>query len=150
MSFSQHLEARKKGLEDFLAVLVEEQALYSTSNLPGDEIIELTKRKLALANVCEELNSQTNAGLKKLEYPEGREGTARLAAETNCSALWEEILQLAHKAKLLNEVNGTLIQMRWEPTKKMTEFLHKAAGTPLYGPNGKTQRKSLGGVNAKA
>lgn len=150
MSFPQHLEARKKGLEEFLALLQEEQVLYSTSDLPGDEIIELTKRKAALADKVNAHNEQTNDGLKKLNYPQGREGTARLAAETGCLEVWEEIIQLAHKAKLRNEVNGTLIQMRWEPTKQMTAFLQKAAGTPLYGPNGKPQRKPLGGVNAQA
>ncbi|WP_408601834.1 flagella synthesis protein FlgN [Pseudomonas sp. PLMAX] len=150
MSFPQHLEARKKSLEEFLALLQEEQVLYSTSELPGDEIIELTKRKMELAGKVNTLNQQTNEGLRKLNYPEGREGAERLAAEQNCSALWEEIIQLALKAKLQNEVNGTLIQMRWEPTKQMTAFLQKASGTPLYGPNGKAQRKSLGGVNAQA
>jgi flagellar biosynthesis/type III secretory pathway chaperone len=150
MSFIQHLEARKRNLEEFVELLKEEQALYSTVTLLGDAMIEMAERKNALALKAEQLSKETNLGLAKLQYPVGREGAERLAEVSNCLPLWDSIVDLAMKAKVQNEVNGTLLQMRWEPTKQMSALLQKLSGSALYGPDGKSARNAIGGVSAKA
>ena len=103
-----------------------------------------------MANKAEELNKLTNVGLARLNYPLGREGAQRLAQEQKCLPLWDEIVDLAMKAKVQNEVNGTLLQMRWEPTKQMSALLQKLSGSSLYGPDGKSARNAIGGVNTRA
>jgi flagellar biosynthesis/type III secretory pathway chaperone len=150
MSFVRHLEARKRNLEEFVALLKEEQILYSTVTLLGDEMIALAERKNALALKAEQLSNETNLGLARLNYPLGRAGAERVATESGCLKTWEEIVDLAMTAKVQNEVNGTLLQMRWEPTKQMSALLQKLSGAALYGPDGKSARNAIGGVSAKA
>lgn len=150
MSFAHHLEIRKKNLEEFLALLKEEQTLYSAVALPGQAMQELAERKVALAAKAEQLHKMTNDGLAKLQMPQGLEGAKQLAAQSNCLDTMMAIVDLAEKARAQNEVNGTLLQMRWKPTKEMVAWLQKLSGETLYGPDGKSARNSLGGVNARA
>jgi flagella synthesis protein FlgN len=87
---------------------------------------------------------------KMMKYADGSEGARQAAKDGSCSELWDAILVLTERAKNLNELNGMQLNMHIDQNRRLMDFINKASGTPLYGRDGKSQRKSLGAISTKA
>lgn len=150
MSLARHLEVQIRALTGFVELLEEEQAALSSSTIDGNVIQQIAVKKQDMLGRLESLESQRAKGQMMLGYPEGMTGAAKAAMDAKCNIIWDQIINMAFRAKQLNEINGSLVKIRLEQTQKLVNFLHNAAGGPLYGPDGKSRTKGLGGVSTLA
>ncbi|TKD38214.1 flagella synthesis protein FlgN [Azotobacter chroococcum] len=109
---------------------------------------DLAAAKQALLGELEHLESQRSNAQIKLGYGAGRRGAEQAAREAGCLPAWQQLLELASHAQLLNRLNGDAIRTRLGHNQRILNFLHEAAGHSLYGPDGRSRRSgSLSGLS---
>lgn len=150
MSLAKHLDVFQQELIAFVTLLEEEQRALTSSKVDGNALSELAQRKSATLLKIDKLDEVRRKVQRMQGYPDGREGANQAATDGGCTALWDAIITLTDRAKRLNELNGMQVQMHIEQNRRHMAFISKASGTPLYGRDGKTQRKSLGAISTKA
>jgi flagellar biosynthesis/type III secretory pathway chaperone len=150
MSLAQHLGTQHKALADFVSLLEEEQSELAKSAINGEIISDIARRKTLLVELIESLETKRRRGQSVLGYPIGIEGARKAAADGGCTELWDTIINLSHRARSLNEINGEQVRMRLDQTSRQIDFVNRAAGGVLYGRDGKSKIKSLGGISTKA
>ncbi len=147
---ARHLSYQGQVLKEFVELLEHEQKLLSSSEVDGEAVRKLATDKKTMLERLESLESQRAKGQHTLGYPSGLEGAKKAASDSKCLPFWEEITLLAFRAKSLNEINGNLIKMRLDHANQMISFFNKVAGEPLYGPDGKSKRRGMGGITTSA
>lgn len=150
MSLAKHLETSKEVITEFVALLEEEQRVLASSQIDGQAIVDLANRKNAIVERLRQLEQVRNLVQQRKGYPDGLPGARQAAKDDGCSALWDEILVLSTRAKNLNELNGMQVSMHMEQNRKRLAFLNKASDAQIYGRDGKSQRKRLGGISTRA
>lgn len=150
MSLAKHLEIFQESLVQFVTLLEEEQWALASSAVDGKVIADIASRKGEMLVNINKLDDVRQKVQKKIGYPDGREGARLAAKDGGCSDLWDAILILSDRAKNLNELNGIQVNMRLEQNRKLVDFFNKASGGPLYGRDGKSKMKRLGGISTRA
>nr|WP_299239913.1 flagellar protein FlgN [uncultured Halomonas sp.] len=150
MSLAQHIARQHKHLDDFIELLEAERESLSSAQIDGRQLSEQARRKQALIQQLERLETQRLVAQRKLGYGEGHQGAETAAADANCLETWLEFRQRAQQAKQLNQFNGLLIGARMKQNQRILDFLRNAAGQALYGPDGQSRMGGLGSVASRA
>lgn len=150
MSLVKHLGVFQQELTEFVSLLEEEQRSLTSSKVDGRLIADIASRKSDKLATIDKLEEVRRKVQKMMGYPDGRNGAQQAAKDGSCTDLWDAILTLTDRAKNLNELNGIQVHMHIEQNRRLMTFMNKASGTPLYGRDGKSQRKSLGAISTKA
>ncbi len=150
MSLAKHLATQQHVLRECIRLMEHEQRLISTATIDGQQLTKISERKREVLAEIERLEAIRMRAQHRLGYPEGRAGAEKAARDARCSDAWQTLIDLAERAKQLNELNGQTIRMRMEQNQRILNFLSEAAGQSLYGPNGQARRRSLIGLSSKA
>lgn len=148
MSLSKHLVTQQQTLQRFIALLEKEQQALTETTIDGQRLSDLAAAKQGLLAELEHLENQRSNAQIKLGYGTGRRGAEQAATDADCLAAWQQLLELASHAQLLNRLNGDTIRTRLGHNQRILNFLHEAAGHSLYGPDGRSRRNgSLSGLS---
>ncbi|MCX8086968.1 MAG: flagellar protein FlgN [Rhodocyclaceae bacterium] len=143
---AQTLEDEIGRLEAFIALLQREQSLLEKGET--EALLPLIEQKNALAGALAGFDRSREHALARLGLPAGRAGMeAWLASQEGApyQAQWERLLELAQRARDLNETNGRLIQLHLSHHQQALAALMNAANQiTTYGPDGQ-QQGGLGG-----
>ncbi|GGX77924.1 flagella synthesis chaperone protein FlgN [Litchfieldella qijiaojingensis] len=150
MSLGQHLERQRQCLDDLAALLIDERHSLSAAKVDGQQLNEIASRKQALLDDLDRLDTQRRAAQHKLGYAKGHPGAEQAARDAGCLETWHAMREQAEHVSQLNELNGSLVQMRLSHNQRILNFLHEAAGKSLYGPNGQSDRRGLSGLASQA
>jgi flagella synthesis protein FlgN len=129
-------------LRRFIDLLQREQSLLTQGNL--DPLLSVAEEKSAAAERLGKLSAQRE-GLLAADGCVGDMGAwlAKPGHQTVAKA-WQDVLDLAAKAKHLNETNGQLIGLRFQHNQQALATLLAAADQAMtYGPDG--QQRAPGG-----
>lgn len=138
-----------KGVADFVAVLESEQALL-VSPVDVDALLELVKSKSELSSRLAQLTEQREKLLTPPGGPRpGRKGMEAwletLSATDAARTLWGKLMQIAARARTLNETNARLLNVHLQHNQQALAVLMKAANQAVtYGADGQ-QRTGGGG-----
>ena len=146
MSLAKHLETQQRTLQQLIDLLEQERLALSVAKVDGERLAERAEAKQALLAELDRLESQRHSAELKLGYGDGNRGAERAAADAGCLPAWQNLRELALRAKQLNEFNGDNIRNRMSHNQRILNFLHEAAGHSLYGPDGRSRRGSLSGL----
>ncbi|MCX7194069.1 MAG: flagellar protein FlgN [Proteobacteria bacterium] len=146
------LKNEQTAVRGFVELLQQEQTLLMENSI--DQLPLLTEKKSADAlrlNELTEIRRQLLAG-----FVAGSDSAAILiwleANNKECLSLWHAISDLAEQARVLNHINGELVQMKLRHNQQSLTTLTRAVSQAnLYGPNGQTSfspgsGRSLGNV----
>lgn len=150
MSLAKHLATQQQVLRECIRLMEQEQRLISTATIDGQQLATVAERKREVLAEIERLETIRTRAQHRLGYPEGRVGSEKAARDARCFDAWQALIELAERARQLNELNGRMIKMRMEQNQRILNFLSEAAGQSLYGPNGQARRQSLVGLSSKA
>jgi len=133
------LQLQLKNTRLFLDLLEDEQALLTSGRI--DDLASLVADKDRVVQQLAQLDTQLNANLTALDFPEGVQGIkAWIAAnhpESENFCDWEELLKLTRLARQLNQTNANIISTWLQYTRQTLNTLYSAAGhTTLYDPKG--------------
>lgn len=132
------LSAERGAFADFIDLLEREQNILKAGS--PTELPAAVAEKDQLAEKLAALAAQRNRLLDACGKPHDRPGIEALSAENPdtfkpLADAWDEIVNLAARAKELNRVNGALISLRMQYNERILEVL-SPPGTSLYGPDG--------------
>ncbi|ACO78584.1 Flagella synthesis protein [Azotobacter vinelandii CA] len=148
MSLSKHLATQRQTLQRFVELLEEERQALTEAAVDGQRLADLAAAKRTLLGELEHLEKQRGNAQARLGYSAGRRGAEQAASDAGCLPAWQQLLELAGHAQLLNRLNGDTIRTRLGHNQRILNFLHEAAGHSLYGPDGRTRRGgNLGGLS---
>lgn len=150
MSLAKHLMVFEQELVEFVHLLETEQRALTMGKVDGKIITDIATRKTAKLVSIDKLDEVRRKVQRMMGYPDGREGAQAAAKDGGCTELWDAIMILTERARNLNQNNGIQVSMHIEQNRRLMDFMNKASGNPLYGRDGKSQRKSLGGISTKA
>lgn len=137
--FVANLQLEQDAIKTFIEILEKEQNALVQGNI--DNLDYLASQKTEI------IKKLVNLDEKRAQYLAAQ----GLSLNTECvnsllppedtltSTIWTELLQLAKKAKQLNQTNGTIISTRLQQSQQALAALKNAAGNvSLYGPKGQT------------
>lgn len=150
MSLAKHLARQSTCVAQFILLLEDEARLLAAGMVDGAQLSELAARKRALLADIEQMESQRQYAQSRLGYGDDRNGAERAAVDAGCLTTWQQLLEQASRAQLLNRLNGESIRTRLEHNQRMLNFLHEAAGQGLYGSDGQARRGSLASIASRA
>lgn len=150
MSLAQHIARQRSHLEAFIALLEAERESLSAGQIDGQRLNDQAREKQEHITRLEQLENQRLSAQRKLGYGEGRLGAQTAASDAGCLDAWLEFRERALHAKQLNQLNGILVGTRLTQNQRILDFLNKAAGEALYGPDGQSRRKGFGGIASSA
>lgn len=150
MSLSNFLSREKTLLLSFVDLLEQERDIMSAASLNGESVISISAKKQTVVDKLNHMENQRVGIQKKLGYKEGLAGARQAAQDAGCAELWDEIVNIAYRAKQLNESNGEFVRLRMEQNQKVVNFLRDATLDSVYGPDGKTRHKGSSGINSMA
>jgi flagella synthesis protein FlgN len=145
-SLLPHLLAESAGIEEYLALLAEEERAMADGRFKG--LPALTALKAALQERMAELDRQREARQLALGFAGGRAGAdaaAQAGGEATCTA-WAALLGLAERAKAANRRNASMVFGHLDFTQNALRFL-RDSGQQFYGPDG--ARKAPGGAGTR-
>lgn len=150
MSLSQHLVRQHRRLDALAELLIDERQALVTGQVEGKWLNDIATRKQALLEELDRLESQRRSAQGALGYADGPAGAERAAREAGCLDAWHAMREQAEHVRRLNELNGSLLQIRLSHNQRTLNFLHEAAGQSLYGPDGQSHRRGLAGIDSRA
>lgn len=129
-------------VEEFIALLEQEQDLLTRADT--EALLPLVERKNAMAAALADYSKAREELLQQRQMPPGRTGMeAWLAKQTGAEIhlrQWHKLLDLAEKARSLNETNGKLIALHLQQNQQAFSALMSAANRAMiYGPDGQQQ-----------
>ncbi len=142
VNFISDLEVEKNTLQAFIEILKKEENALIEGKI--EEIDHLASDKSRLVDKLIQLDDHRN------EFPQVQELTLRKnhtstevteqhSGQSRIQILWNELLELAKIAQLLNHSNGLIISTYLQHNQRAFTALHCAAGNvSLYGPKGQT------------
>ena len=137
-ALQQHLERHHSTLTKLSELLEEEQRLLGVGDIDGKALEAIAKDKSTQFTALQENEQQRRLLQKNQGLGESKEGALKLAERSGYAPLWQETLELAQQVNRLNVLNGELIQHRLQHNQQMLNIIREAAGTPLYGADGKS------------
>lgn len=150
MSLSGFLQQEKALLISFVDLLEREREILGAAKLNGESVIDISAQKQTVVDKLNTMENQRVSIQKKLGYSEGLKGARQAAKDAGCPDLWDDIVNIAYRAKQLNQSNGEFIRLRMEQNQRVVNFLRDANLDSVYGPDGKTRRKTSSGINSMA
>ncbi|MCL4410809.1 flagella synthesis protein FlgN [Aliidiomarina haloalkalitolerans] len=146
---NQFLSSQHARLQQLTDLLNQEQELLGVGSIDGKALETIAKAKAEHFAALQENEQQRRTLQTGQGLGESREGAAKLAQIAGCSDVWQQVLELAREVSRQNQLNGELIQHRLQHNQQMLNIIREAAGTPLYGADGKS---TSGGsrINSKA
>lgn len=131
------LAAERAALQKFVALLEREQSMLVENHT--DQLLELSEQKSRDALELNKLAEARRALLKR-HVPQLTVESIRSWLETHNReelTVWQEVLSLAEQARLLNNDNGAVIQMKLRHNQQTLAVLNGAVNKAnLYGPDG--------------
>ena len=139
--FIANLLAERDGTAEFVNLLVNEQAVLRDG---ASELLEtLSRNKAEMAQRLSELAVLRARFLALQGYGPDATGMQSWirshSKDATAATAWRSLQSLAAQARVLNQVNGALIELQLRHHQQTLAALGKACGTPmLYGPQGQT------------
>lgn len=131
------LSAERAALQKFVGLLEHEQGLLVENKT--DQLLDLSEQKSRDALELNKL-SEARRALLKQHLPQLTIDGIRSwldAHDQQGLAVWQEVLSLAERARLLNDANGQVIQMKLRNNQQALSVLVNAVNKAnLYGPDG--------------
>ncbi|MFC3285163.1 flagella synthesis protein FlgN [Litchfieldella rifensis] len=150
MSLDQHLARQHRRLEALATLLTDERQALATGQVDGKRLNDIASHKQALLEELERLETQRRSAQRALGYADHHAGAEQAAQDAGCLDAWHAMREQAEQVRHLNELNGTLLQIRLSHNQRTLNFLHEAAGQSLYGPDGQSHRRGLAGIDSRA
>lgn len=150
MSLAKHLARQRHHLEEFIVLLEAERESLTEGQIDGQRMTQQAEEKQAQLTLLDNLEKQRQTAQRKLGYGEGRRGAEQAALDAGCLDDWQAFRELTTHAKQLNQLNGAMISSRMTQNQHILDFLNDAAGKSLYGPDGQSRRRGLGGIASSA
>ncbi len=131
------LTAERAALQKFVALLEREQGMLVENQT--DQLLELSEQKsrdaLELNKLAEARRTLLKQHLPKLDADGIRSWLGTHSQQG--LPVWQDILALAERARLLNNANGQVIQMKLRHNQQALSVLSNAVNkADLYGPTG--------------
>lgn len=139
-SFISDLENERNTLQAFVKILEKEEIALVEGKI--EEIDYLASDKLRLIEKLIQLDDHRNEYLQSQELILEKNSintwlTEQHSSHPELQVLWNELLELARIAQLLNHSNGLIISTHLQHNQRAFAALHCAAGNvSLYGPKG--------------
>lgn len=140
--FQRNLQQHHDAVVTFIELLEAEQSLLVDAPTPVDALADLTERKADQARALEALDMQRRSLLSANGYTADRDGGEAAAAHQGCTPLWQALLAQIASASTQNRINGLAIGNRLDHTNRTLNFIQRASGQTVYGPNGRAQSLS--------
>ncbi|MBO9515606.1 MAG: flagellar protein FlgN [Variovorax sp.] len=140
-----YLHAEKSCVEEFLALLAEEEGAMTERRFGDME--RITEQKVQLLDRIAELDRQRETAQSALGFepgPAGADAAAAAGGEATRQA-WAALLELAEKARAHNLRNGSIVYTHLDFTQKALHFLQSSVQL-FYGPDGSRKAASSGGT----
>jgi flagella synthesis protein FlgN len=129
-------------LRRFVDLLQREQSLLTQGNL--EPLLSLAEEKSAAAERLGQLSAKREETLAAEGCVGNMGGWLAKPGHQTLADAWQNVLDLAGKAKHLNETNGQLIALRFQHNQQALATLLAAADQAVtYGPDG--QQRAPGG-----
>lgn len=145
-SLSELLAGELAELKRFCVLLDEERKVLTGAQ--ADRLADIANEKSSLAAQIGRRESHRDAMLAKKGLPKGRPGIdAWLASLPNPEAertRWQELLELAARARDENQTNGRLIGLLLRQNEEAISLLVSGGADSVYGNDGQTRRGSDG------
>lgn len=115
----------------------------------ADTLSSVSQAKLEQVNVLQALARQRSQEMKRLGFPETRDGVEAWLAQGGDAAaaheLWQHLTQLAVEAKRQNDINGRLAaRQRWHFDAALGALVQAAGvASTTYGADGRTRHSQL-------
>lgn len=140
-ALAELLAAEVKLVESFIACLTAEQEALTVGDVSA--LTAFNTQKAGLADQLNRLEDDRNAFLKQAGMSADRQGIAGWLAKNRqdraAGQAWESLMELAGKARELNNLNGQLIAIRLHATNQaLATLTQQAQRATLYGPDGQT------------
>lgn len=139
-------------LVEFVGLLKHEQDFLSRGDV--ESLLPLVEKKTVLANELAGLAQARERLLTNLGLTAGRSGMESWLARPDQAGqrqAWQRLLDLASKARSLNESNGKLIALNLQHNQQAFATLMTAANRAMnYGPDGQQQTDLGGRILGKA
>lgn len=131
------LTAERSALEGFIGLLKREQDMLMENET--EPLLELSEQKTREALELNKL-SEARRALLRQHIPQLTVENIRSWLETHSPqglSIWKEVLGLAERARLLNDANGQVIQLKLRHNQQALTVLSNAVNTAnVYGPDG--------------
>lgn len=136
------LRQERSTFERFLDTLQDEQAALVEGKI--DRLTDIAQTKSGLVVELTRLAESRNHFLSSQGLPANKEGMATwlsrqaTATETqDIESIWNDLLRVGASARLANETNGKMIELKLQHNQQALAVLMSAANqTTLYGPDG--------------
>jgi len=136
------LRQERSTFERFLDILQDEQAALVKGEI--DRLTDIAQTKSGLVVELTRLAESRNHFLSSQGLPANKEGMTtwlnRQAAATetqDIETIWNDLLRIGASARLANETNGKMIELKLQHNQQALAVLTSAANqTTLYGPDG--------------
>jgi len=149
MTLADHLEQQGARLQTLLDLLQEERLLLAAGTVDGAQLSRVAEQKRGRLAELEDFERRRRQALRRLGYPDDRDGDERAAADAGCLPLWHGIREHAGRAAALNRTNGLLVGIRMEHNQRLLNALQEAVGRNLYGPDGQPRGRA-GRISSRA
>ena len=135
------LEQEIELISRFVATLNSEQEILKQGQAEG--LPEFAQQKTALAEQLNALEQKRLAALGLVNHPNSKGQMERWltehTTETVAAVNWQNLLNLAREAKVLNEINSQLIEMHLRRAiESLAVLMHQGEKQPLYGASGQS------------
>lgn len=130
------------------ALLEQEQEQLIAADI--ERIAVLTEPKAQAATQMAELTQTRHDALAAAGHEASETGMQAwletAAAPAGATDAWKKLIAMAEEAKEINRINGTLINKQMVRNQTVLNVLQHGSvqGSPVYGPNGQTESKSMG------
>lgn len=136
------LESEADAVSEFVRLLKLEQVALENGDI--NDLVGFTQDKTTVSNELTALANQRNTALAGLGLASDRTGIEDWLkgrpSDIRGRNAWARIVELATEARNLNNLNGTLIQIRMQHNAQALAALQGASRTlNLYGPDGQTE-----------
>jgi flagellar biosynthesis protein FlgN len=152
-TIQQILGEEARELRSFLTLLEREQR--ALTNGDAEALMPLADEKNRLTERLHSLGQQRAEWFVAHGYGGDHNAIGawlqRTSQDGSTSGNWQQVLDLATRARTINEENGTLIRMRMQHNQRALAILLAASNrAALYGPDGQTrgaaEKRHIGSV----
>lgn len=140
-------------LEQCLTTLEAEKECLSAGLIDGKRLAALAALKQEQLDRLDQLEMQRRGQQKAQGFGEGRQGADKFSQAHGTVSQWQRIFQLAQQVRQINRLNGFIISQRLAHNQRAIDFLDRAIGGNVYGPNGQSRHSrhsGFGGISSKA
>lgn len=139
MSLGASLERQRQRIASLETLLNHERQALFEGRVDGELLNSIAADKQEMLAHIERFETQRSQVQQRLGYDAGLAGASKAAADADCLAIWQALLEDAQRTARLNAMNGDMIRQRLEQNQRMLNALREASGNSLYGPDGQAK-----------